>query len=276
MKMPPITKLLFCDLDGTLLDPACRLSKENYDAITTLRERGVLLVPTSGRCYAEIPAELREHPAVEMMITSNGAHAVHAKTKETAAHFPMPPAEHLFLYGLMKEKVYAELFHEGGQVWSEKEKFMNHADYGINQYTFDALLSRVAFLDEYDAHRRAIGDMDMSVAFFRDPRDLADYVKALEEDGRFSVVFSTSGGAEVMHAGVSKGTTVPLIAERYGIPLSDCMAAGDSHNDLTMFGAVGLSMATANGGEEVKAAADTVICKNSEHILPYILANVPG
>ena len=71
MGMPPITKLLFCDLDGTLLDPACRLSKENYDAITALRERGVLLVPTTGRCYAEVPPELREHPAVEMMITSS-------------------------------------------------------------------------------------------------------------------------------------------------------------------------------------------------------------
>lgn len=274
MPTPPITKLLFCDLDGTLLDPVCRLSKENYDAITALRERGILLVPTSGRCYAEIPADLREHPAVEMMITSNGAHALHAKTHKTVAHFPMPPEEHLFLYGLMKEKVYAELFHEGGQVWSEEGKFMNPADYGINQYTYDALVARIAYLNSYDERRRAVGDMDMSVAFFRDPCDLAAYAKALEEDGRFSVTFSTSGGAEVMHAGVSKGTTVPYVAEMYGIPLSDCMAAGDSPNDLTMFRAVGFAMATGNAAEEVKAEADTVICKNSEHILPYILENI--
>lgn len=274
MNTPPIRKLLFCDLDGTLLDPACRLSKENYDAVTALRERGILLVPTTGRCYVEIPSELREHPAIEVMITSNGAHALHAKTKESIAHFPMPPEEHLFLYGLMKDRVYGELFHENGQVWSEKEKFMNHADYGINQYTFDALIARVAFLDPYDAKRRAVGDMDMSVAFFRDPRDLEAYAKALEADGRFSVTYSTSGGAEVMHAGVSKGTTVPLIAAFYGVPLSDTYAAGDSPNDLTMFGAVGFSMATANGEECVKAAADCVICKNSEHILPYILENI--
>ena len=274
MNTPPVKKLFFCDLDGTLLTPDCKLSPENRAAIGELRARGILLIPCSGRCFAEIPSALVSHPAVELMVLSNGACVMHSKTGETVMRFSMPPEEHLFLYDLQQKAVSSELFHEAGRVYCDRHKFMHHTEYGINQYTYDALVHTTTLLDSFDEKRRAAEFLDMSVACFRDKEAFDAYTACVAADGRFSYTTSTSGGLEVMHGGISKGATLRHVAELYGIPLADTLAAGDSHNDTTMFAAVGYSMATANADEDVRAAADRIICKNSEHILPHILANV--
>ena len=268
-------KILFSDLDGTLLDPHCNISRENLEALDELAAREILLVPTSGRCYDEIPEVLKKHPAIAEVITSNGATTVHSKSGKTVASFPLTREEHLFLLDLLKKEPSAELFHRNGSVYIDAEKWAHYRDFGIVEYVYGALTPNIMLYDAKTCDmRETVEELAMSVGFFGDRAKLAKYTELLEADGRFSVTLSSAGGVEVMHRGVTKGTALTRIAELYGISRENTVAVGDHHNDIPMLQAAGIGLAVGNAEDAVKEAADRTICRNSEHILPYILEHI--
>ena len=82
-------KIVASDLDGTLLDSNGNLSDENLGAISSLNKIGVYFVPASGRSLAEIPTEIKEHPAVRYIIHSSGA-VVYDRLTEERISFCFP------------------------------------------------------------------------------------------------------------------------------------------------------------------------------------------
>ena len=82
-------KLIASDLDGTLFGSNSRVSKENWQAIEKLKEKGVEFIPASGRAFYEMPAELRESSLIRYYITSDGA-MVYDKETDTSWELPMP------------------------------------------------------------------------------------------------------------------------------------------------------------------------------------------
>ena len=66
-------RLIAFDLDGTLLDNHKQIPEENLRALQAAAERGVLLVPATGRILRGIPPRLRELPFLRYYILSNGA-----------------------------------------------------------------------------------------------------------------------------------------------------------------------------------------------------------
>ena len=67
--------------------------------------------------------------------------------------------------------------------------------------------------------------------------------------------YVTSGGKnliEVCVKGFSKGTAIKFLAERYGIPIENVIAIGDSPNDLSMLKAAGFGIAVKNAEESLK------------------------
>ena len=84
----------------------------------------------------------------------------------------------------------------------------------------------------------------------------------LEQDFKFVVqevkAYSCLNG-ELVNRKFDKGLGVRLIAEHYGVPISDTYGFGDSMNDLEMIETVGTSVCMENGAEALKAVSD-VIC----------------
>lgn len=62
----------------------------------------------------------------------------------------------------------------------------------------------------------------------------------------------------------NKGDGVAALAEAMGVDLSDVAVIGDQRNDLPMFARAGLSIAMAQGPEEVRAAAAHITGSNDE------------
>ena len=65
--------LIASDLDGTLLYDVFTVSEENFLAIAKYKAMGGQLVPTSGRCFYEMPESLRKCKDISYCISSNGA-----------------------------------------------------------------------------------------------------------------------------------------------------------------------------------------------------------
>ena len=68
---------------------------------------------------------------------------------------------------------------------------------------------------------------------------------------------------ELIHRSFDKGKAVRMVAEYYGLPISETIGFGDSMNDLTMIETVGTSLCMGNGAEKLKQLSDHVL-KNVE------------
>ncbi|ELZ04551.1 HAD-IIB family hydrolase [Natrialba aegyptia] len=85
-----------------------------------------------------------------------------------------------------------------------------------------------------------------------------DPLEAFAADAELEVI-DTGYAYHVKDAAPNKGDGVEVIAEHVGIDLADCVAVGDSINDVSTFEVVGRSFAVSNADEEARAAADEVL-----------------
>ena len=75
-------KLIALDLDGTLLTEDKQLSERNRKALEVCIEKGVYIVPCTGRTFEGIPAAVRQVKGIQYAILTNGAQIQNAATGE--------------------------------------------------------------------------------------------------------------------------------------------------------------------------------------------------
>ena len=69
---PPV-RLAALDLDGTLLNHEGQVTPRTRAALQAASDRGVVIVPTTGRPLGNLPPVVAQLPGVRYAITSNGA-----------------------------------------------------------------------------------------------------------------------------------------------------------------------------------------------------------
>jgi hypothetical protein len=87
---------------------------------------------------------------------------------------------------------------------------------------------------------------------------------------------SSSALVEISAEGVSKATTLALLAEEMGVDARDVLAFGDMPNDLAMLAWAGTSYAMANGHPSVLELADHVAPPHDEDGVAQVLGEVFG
>ena len=70
--VPPI-RLVALDLDGTLLNHEGKVTSRTRAALQAAADRGVAIVPTTGRPLGNLPPVVAQLPGIRYAITSNGA-----------------------------------------------------------------------------------------------------------------------------------------------------------------------------------------------------------
>ena len=70
--VPPI-RLVALDLDGTLLNHEGKVTSRTQAALQAAADRGVAIVPTTGRPLGNLPPVVAQLPSIRYAITSNGA-----------------------------------------------------------------------------------------------------------------------------------------------------------------------------------------------------------
>lgn len=102
-------------------------------------------------------------------------------------------------------------------------------------------------------------------------RDLDSVRKAQEVLGdRFDFVVHPYGAStacfngEIIPKGIDKGKGIELVCRYFGATPADAIAFGDSMNDAAMLERAGVSVAMGNACDELKALAD-VVCEDVAH-----------
>ena len=255
-------KILFLDIDFTLLDDKGAVSPQNADALRRAREAGHQIVICSGRplcCITPVAGKLGLAGAGCYVIAYNGALIYDCGKKSTLfeERLPFPLLRVLF------------------------DKADEHGLY-IHTYGEDCLLirSRCEESDYYIGRTGIRSEVmpDLPGGMVKEPVkalliDLHDKsrLERYREDvgplleGKVSLFFSSSVLLECVKAGITKGTAVNWLCRHLGIPMEHSVAAGDSENDIPMLEAAHVGCAMANATTACKDAADYITARDCNH-----------
>ena len=275
--MAPI-RIIALDLDGTLLDSEKCLSGVNRDALARAAEKGVLIVPTTGRFFGMMPPAVRDLPFVRYAITINGAQVYDRETDTALVRDEIPLDMALgIMETLDRYDVVYDCYRQNWG-WMTAALQDKAADYATNEHYLKMVREFRKPVPELKAHLRATaseGDVQKIMLFSRreegrgkreESCGVLDAIRA-EMGERFpdiKVTASTWNNIELNIRTAHKGNALKRFAEHLGFGLENCMAFGDGMNDFTMVEAAGLGIAMANAEPEVKRVAKWIAPSNDE------------
>lgn len=254
-------KLIAFDLDGTLLNDNKEVSEENFQALLEAAEKGVHIVPATGRLLGVMPEALRGLP-IRYAIFVNGAEVVDLQTGEVLYKKLIPWQQAI------------EVFREGEQYgiaydcYMENRGFMSQDFYDrVPEFVSNPHFVKMIYqtrkpvpeLKEYLAERK----VDVQKLLFHFREDQLNLRKELLLNWKIpgiEVSSSLPGNLELNHAEGIKGYALKVLAEHLGIPMEQTMAFGDGHNDLSMIAMAGMGVAMEQCWPGVREVADYVTC----------------
>ena len=253
-------RLIAFDLDGTLLNADKILTPRNKEALERAAEKGIHIVPTTGRLFKGIPAEIREFPFLRYAITINGAAVFDTETGGNLyrAEIPLEKAIEIMTYLDQFPIIYDCYKDNTGwmtqSMWDQAEIFAPNAYYVRSIRTNR---SPVPELKEYLMQQG--GSVQKIQLFALDPALRTDLLKEIPlRFSHLAVSSSVSRNVEINHEDAHKGAALLALASHLGLDRSQVMAFGDGLNDISMIREAGIGVAMENAVDEVRAVADLI------------------
>lgn len=242
-----MTKLILCDLDGTLLRSDKTISGKSAEALERCRAKGMLVGFSTSRGRANIvPWEAQIQP--DVLICNGGASVfyrgelIYTKTFSLAETRAMLSAA----YDACGDRCEMTLDTVDKIFWNRKEDK-------------STVYSNNAIYDDFrDFHESA-----MKICVQTDDRDKALKI-ASAVPGCDMLPFSDIPWYKFSAAAATKEVAIQFLCDYLGLEPSCLLAFGDDHNDIGMLRFCGTGVAMGNAIPEVKAAADAVTKTNDE------------
>ena len=235
-------KIIFFDIDGTLLDPATgQISPKTVEALERLEKKGILRCVVTGRPPASLPdfRGLR----FDAMATFNGSFC--QAGSDVICSSPIDPADVETVLENAKKLDRPVSIALGDSLAA------NGWDQDLSDYY------RVAGLDltaAPDFQQRCREDIYQIMLGCRPE----DHPAILAGTKNVKMAVSWERAADVIPLSGGKGRAIGHILAYFGLTPEEAMAFGDHHNDLDMLRAVGAGVAMGNATEELKAVAGAV------------------
>ena len=259
-------KIIALDLDGTLLDSEKRLSEENRRALEQAADKGIEIVPTTGRIYAIIPEVVRQLPFINYAITVNGAELYDVRKDRVLAknELPWEKAVEIMEYLDGFDVVY-DCYQNGGG-YMTKAYLDKVGDYLTSDYFKEIYAKSRTPVPELKAYLRDKGDGVQKLQFCTKDQALRAFLlQDLQErfDG-VAVSAALAFNGEINDEKGHKGGALTKLCAHLGCTMENVMTIGDGANDITMLQMAGVSVAMENAAPEVKAAAKYVTASCDE------------
>lgn len=248
-------KLLFTDLDGTLLNNDSLVSDKTKAFLDDFLAAGNRLILSSGRPKDSV-LEVKNNAGLTqpgiLLICSNGTQVYDCDSKQTIMEkrLPLPYISYL--------QQQAAKYHVHIQTYRENAVVTPANDDEIAFYCRRIHLPLVVSPDLTDALTE--GPYKMLAISLDDYNRLEAFRQGISEwaQGKIQTIYSSDMYLELFRHDAGKGNAVRFVCDHLGVPLSDAYAAGDADNDISMLEAAGCGIAMANASDKVKQAADVV------------------
>ena len=282
------------DLDGTLLNSNGEVSPYTQKVLSEASDRGVVVIPATGRPLASLPPVVAKQPWVHYALTSNGAAVwdlggdplgcVYSRYANAAEHeTSQPECIVRRCFPVEKAREVYEAFHglPGGlNIFSDGRALRDTAQ----QRFFDERFARLAaakgteaiqpndgrftiLRDQSEWMSRHAHEVEKFCMFFHSVKEAQQYLPRFTAIEGVEVVQGSPDNIEVTAAGVNKGESLLALADHLGIPREATLAVGDSENDRAMLEKAGVAAVMANGMEHIRKLAD-IVSENDNASLP--------
>ncbi len=265
-------KIISLDLDGTLLKNDMSVSRGNIEAAKRLTEKGMHIVPNTGRTYGEIPEEIKDNSTFRYLIYSNGAVTLDKSTGEKR-YACMPHDLAVFVFDTLREYDTEILVHIDGNSYVDSSTFNTEryvSEYHMSKNFATIIDQKDIKSDNFTDFCHSANKIEMFCCFFRHESELKECIKRLDASDDILITSSESNNIEIIYKDAGKGKALSELAEKLGVNEDETVAVGDSKNDIDMLINAGVGLATANAVPELKAEADGIICSNEDDVLVYI------
>ena len=254
-------KILFTDLDETLLNSDKSISKENREAIAKMLEQGHDFVLMTGRPIATgrvVVKELGLKIPRCYMVAFNGAVVYDCVADRVLAErtLPMEVAKDISL-AAHKEGIYV-------QTYQQDTILADHHGRELDFYLKNARM-RYRLVDdiygslEQEPNKVILIDVDSQERLLQ----FMEQHPELKE--RTNCLTSCNEYLEYCPKDTDKGTGLKYISKFLNTPIENTVAVGDERNDIPMIRAAHIGVAVKNGHKNLREAADYVTEHDNDH-----------
>ena len=275
-------KIVFIDIDGTLVNDEKIIPKENIEIIKKLKEDGIEVVLTSGRPYNSIQQYSEKSGAVPYVIGSNGGVAVNFKTETNIFTKAIDKNIALEILKKIKSKNLYTVATISRNLAVETEQFSMTPENRSEVKVVESLDEVLTNTNDPIMKFSVINDEKENIEIFRDEIiNLFDLsltkVDTFVIPRRYRKVenkYALPYIMDIMPKNVSKGEAIKELCKYLNIDVSETVVFGDGLNDIEMFKTGGYTVAMGNAADEIKELADVVTKTNNEAGVAYELNKI--
>ncbi|HEM5052291.1 TPA: HAD family hydrolase [Streptococcus suis] len=258
-------KIIFLDVDGTLVDYHNRIPESAIRAIRQARENGHLVYVCTGRSRAEMQPELWEI-GLDGMIGGNGSYVEHQG--QVIMHQLLSAEDSRAIVDWLHERG-LEFYLESNNGLFASENFRERARETLRIYSMNKgkTAEEVATQEVEDVMHGMIFDGQLyrndlnKVSFVLD-----SYQNHLDSKQAFpQLVANTWGGrgesalfGDLGVKDIDKAHAISVLLDHLGASQADTIAFGDAKIDISMLDYCAVGVAMGNGGAEILAMADMI------------------
>ena len=270
-------RLIAFDLDGTLLRSDKSISPRTLQALHAAQEKGVLLVPATGRLYRSLPEALLDEQLSRYFILVNGAQVYDAQEDKTLLTEELPPELALPMLQFLKTRNVVRGVYIDGLGHMSREDYAAIHNVARTFATETLLRRSYCPTDDLEQFTASAHSVQKIIAFFHDQSEKQPVLREIAANfPGYAVSSSLGNNIEINAKYATKGNALRFLCRQLGIYPAQCMAFGDGTNDYSMLRAAGLGVAMGNASEEVQSCADEVTQTNDEDGVAQMIERVLG
>ena len=259
-------RLIAFDLDGTLLRDDKTVSQRTLEALQKAADRGVLLVPASGRSVKNMPKQAVALASGSFLIAINGAAVYNMENEELLYRADLSRQETERMLAYFETVPALVTCYWNGQGVVDEQDYPNLESYCLNPYTFRTMSG--SYRPVADMRRKVLsgeGGVQKLQLSFADLQKRRQVLRdMLERFPEYAITSSLENNIEINTKVANKGQALAVLCNYLGLGPENCMAFGDGTNDLEMLTFAGMGVAMGNGVPEVRQRCRYATCTNNE------------
>ncbi|MGM9986175.1 MAG: Cof-type HAD-IIB family hydrolase, partial [Bacillaceae bacterium] len=239
-----MSKIVFFDIDGTLLKSDGTVDQDNISVIDALHKKNIHTFIASGRLPADIQPIL-EKTGIQSFISLNGQYIVHEN--EVMYESPLPSSQC---------RDFAQFCHTNHLIYGFHTPHFHYVSHGHDENVFKPYNhSSTPKVDAHIFEKEAV----YQGLLYCTPEWIP---LAQKHFPHFKFVQWGEHHYDVLPKQVSKASAISHVLHILNLSRQDAFAFGDALNDLEMFEHVGTSVAMGNALPQLKEKASMVTRSN--------------
>lgn len=258
-----MSKIIFLDLDGTLLNDQKEITDGNRVAIAEAVKAGHKVVIATGRTLSsaiKLADVLGMNALGCYLIAGNGANIYDIGAQRLLFESTIPLKLVLQIFAEANRRgIHIQTYDERGVI---VEPHNNDDDVKI--YCKRSCINHVVLDHIEDLKDRPV---KLLLIDFKDQQPLLEFRDWIRDEyqGQLDSYLSCNEYLEVVNAGINKAAAIGRLCNLLKISFENTLAVGDAANDLEMLKCVHLGAAMANATEEVKKISGYITQRDNNH-----------